>query len=97
MAGISHADQDQFPLSRQHSGGPDCSGSGAVHGSGPAVRHARYTGVAEFLLQEPNACGGTVPGTRFIYSVNETKEYASVSKRRGPDYPPWDGVLRLTK
>ena len=35
---------------------PTRPGSGAVSGSGTALRHARHSGMAEFLLQEPDAC-----------------------------------------
>src|SRR5437660_4128596 len=96
MARLSHADQNQFPVPRQHSRRTDRSGPGPVYGPCPAMRHARHSGMVEFLLQESDACSGLVPGARFVYPVDETQEYLAVSKRRGPDYPLGDGVLRLT-
>ena len=55
MAWLSHADQNQFSVSRQYSGGSYRSRFGAIPRSGPALRYARHTGVVELLFQESDA------------------------------------------
>src|SRR5882672_11883787 len=59
------------------------------------MRNARNPGVAELLLQEPDARRGPLSGARSVHPVDEAQEHAAVPERRGPDNPFGDGVLRL--
>ena len=56
LAGLPHADQDQLPVPRFHSGRAAGAGYRAVHGPGAARRHARHSGVAVVLFQGAHAC-----------------------------------------
>src|SRR2546425_8917907 len=97
MAWLSHADQNQFSVPRQYSRRADCPGFSIVPRPRPAMRNARYSGMAEFLLQKSDVRRRLVSGARSVYSIDETQEHAAVSKRRGSDYPLGNGVLRLRK
>src|SRR5215469_9228523 len=51
--------------------------------------------MAEFLLQIADDGSGAVPGTRPLYSVDETEEHAAPLEGRGTDHAFRVGVLRL--
>src|SRR5688572_10661329 len=95
MAGLSDADQDQLPVSRQHLGRADRPGPGPLSGPCPTVRNARHSGMAELLFQEPHVRGGFVSGTRSVHSAHEIEEHPPISEGRGLDNPSRYGVLRL--
>src|SRR5438876_1109038 len=95
MARLSHADQDQFPLPRQHSGGADRTGPRPVYGSRSAMWNARHTGMAKFLFQEPDARAGSLSRARSVHSTDEAEEHFTLSPGGGLDYTSRYGVLRL--
>src|ERR1041385_898967 len=97
MARLSDADQGELPVPRFHPRGPDHPGSRAAAGPGSAGGHAGHPGVAFFLLQGADDRARPVSGTRSLYSTHETEEYAPLDAWRGPDYPPWSRLLRLTE
>jgi hypothetical protein len=69
MAGLSDADQDRLPVPRFHPGRSSGAGSGAVHGSGAARRHARHPGMVVVLLQSSHdRSGACIPSTTFSSS-----------------------------
>jgi len=58
---VIHADQNQFSLPRQYSCRAARAGPGPLSGPRTTLRNARHPGMAEFLLQEPDACRRPVP------------------------------------
>ena len=68
---------------------------GAVSRPGEARRHERHPGVAVVLLQEPDACAGSVSRARSVHSDDEAEEHPALPARRGSDHASRPGVLRL--
>ena len=95
MAGLSHADQDRFPVPRFHPGRAAGAGSGAVHGPGAALRHARHPGVAVLLFQSAHDGAGPVSRARRFHSADEAEEHAALDARRRIDHASGTRVLRL--
>src|SRR3954452_18157974 len=100
MARLSDADQSRFPLPRLNSGSADrprpcpLPRSGTAH-PGPAPPW--HSGVAELLLQRPDDRTRTLSRARSVHSIDEVEEHAAALKRRGTNYAPRIGILRLSR
>ena len=48
-----------------------------------------------FYFKRPMTAPGLVSGARSVHPIDEVEEHAAAFARRGIDYAPWAGVLRL--
>jgi hypothetical protein len=60
---------------------PLVSGFGAVYGFGAARRNERRSGMAFVLFQSAANRAGTLPGTRYFYSIDEAQKHSAASCR----------------
>src|SRR5947209_3184283 len=100
MAWLSDADQSRFPLPRLDPGSanrprpcPLPRSCTAHTGTAPP----RYSGVAELLLQSPDDRTRTLSRARSLHPIDEVEEHAAAPERRGADYAPGIGILRLSR
>src|SRR5260221_5229311 len=96
MAGLPHADQGRFSVPRLDSGRADRARPSSLPRSRQASRHARHSGMAELLFQISHVRCGAVSRARFVYPVDETKEYLALDDGRGFDHAFGTRILRLT-
>src|SRR5579863_2639453 len=76
--------------------GADRARSDSLPRSRQACRHARHSGMAQFLFQIADVRTRALPGARPLHPVNEIKKYVALDDGRGPDHSPGPGILRLT-
>src|SRR2546430_17297010 len=56
--------------------------------------YARYSGMAQLLLQVADVRAGAIPRARPVHSVHEAEDHASVDEGRELNHPPRQGGLR---
>ena len=58
-------------------------------------RHARHSGMAVVLFQGSDDRARAVSRARHLHPADEAEEHAALDARRGSDYAPGPGILRL--